>query len=131
MYKTGLQIIGVLLLLNTFLSCQSQKKNFQTLDVKEFASFIQDGNVQRVDVRTLAEFSEGHIPQAININVLDKSFSTMADSLLQKEKPVALYCRSGKRSQKAAQILSEKGYKVVELGNGFNAWQEAKEEIVR
>ena len=65
----------------------------------------------------------------ININVMDDSFASMADSLLQKNKPVALYCRSGKRSKKAAAILSEKGYKVVELGKGFNAWQAAGKEI--
>lgn len=69
------------------------------------------------------------ILQTININVMDDSFASMADSLLQKSKPVALYCRSGKRSKKAAAILSEKGYKVVELGKGFNAWQAAGKEI--
>ena len=55
--------------------------------------------------------------------------SALADSTLQKDKPVALYCRSGKRSKKAAAILSEKGYKVYELDKGFNAWQEAGEKV--
>lgn len=32
-------------------------------------------------------------------------------------------------SKKAAAILSEKGFKVVELGKGFNAWQAAGKEI--
>ena len=84
---------------------------------------------ERLDVRTMAEYSEGHIPGTININVLDDSFAVMADSTLQKDKPVALYCRSGKRSKKAAAILSEKGYKVYELDKGFNAWQEAGEKV--
>lgn len=99
------------------------------MPVKEFASLIQDESVQRLDVRTMAEYSEGHIPGTININVLDDSFAAMADSTLQKDKPVALYCRSGKRSKKAAVILSEKGYKVYELDKGFNAWQEAGEKV--
>lgn len=42
---------------------------------------------------------------------------------------MAVYCRSGKRSKKAAAILSEKGYKVFELDKGFNSWQEAGKEI--
>ena len=67
--------------------------------------------------------------ETININVLDDSFAVMADSTLQKDKSVALYCRSGKRSKKAAAILSEKGYKVYELDKGFNAWQAAGKEI--
>lgn len=98
------------------------------MPVEEFASFIQDKEVQRLDVRTLIEYSEGHIPGSININVLDNSFAAMADSTLQKDKPVALYCRSGKRSQKAAAILSQKGYTIYELDKGFNGWLEAGKE---
>ena len=72
-----------------------------TLPVDEFSALIDDQQVQRLDVRTLGEFSEGHIPGALNINVLDEAFAAMADSVLQKTEPVALYCRSGKRSKKA------------------------------
>ena len=60
---------------------------------------------------------------------MDDSFAAMADSLLQKDKPVAVYCRSGKRSKRAAAILSAKGYKVFDLDKGFNSWQEAGKEI--
>ena len=99
------------------------------MNVAEFDSLIQNEDIQRLDVRTLAEYSEGHITKTININVMDDSFASMADSLLQKDKPVAVYCRSGNRSKKAAAILSEKGYKVFELDKGFNSWQEAGKEI--
>ena len=95
------------------------------MPVDEFATLISNPEIQRLDVRTLAEYSEGHIPGSVNINVLDKEFEAIADSTLQKDKPVAVYCRSGKRSKKAAAILSEKGYKVYDLDKGFNAWQEA------
>lgn len=119
--------MGVCMFLTSLFSCQ-QKGDFKSLSVKDFATCILDENVQRLDVRTVAEYSEGHIPGAININVLDESFATMADSTLQKDKPVALYCRSGKRSKKAAAILSNKGYKVFDLDKGFNAWEEAGEK---
>lgn len=79
-------------------------------------------------VRTVAEYSEEHIPGSININVLDEQFAAIADSTLQKDKPIALYCRSGKRSKKAAAILSRKGYKVYELDKGFIGWKEAGKE---
>ncbi len=81
-----------------------------------------------MDVRTVVEYSEAHIPGSININVLDKNFETVTDSVLQKDKPVALYCRSGKRSKKAASILSEKGYTVYDLNDGFIGWQTAGKE---
>lgn len=99
------------------------------MDVEKFDSLIQDEAIQRLDVRTMAEYSEGHIAKTININVLDDSFADMADSLLEKDRPVAVYCRSGKRSKKAAKILSGKGYKVFELDKGFESWKEAGKEV--
>ena len=129
MSKMNSMLMGICFLLSSLFSCQQSKGDFKTVPVKELASLIEDASVQRLDVRTMAEYSEGHIPGTININVLDDSFAVMADSTLQKDKPVALYCRSGKRSKKAAAILSEKGYKVYELDKGFNAWQEAGEKV--
>ena len=122
-------LMGIWFLLSSLFSCQQSKGDFKTVPVKEFASLIQDESVQRLDVRTMAEYSEGHIPGTININVLDDSFAAMADSTLQKDKPVALYCRSGKRSKKAAAILSEKGYVVYDLDKGFEEWKKAGKEI--
>lgn len=129
MLKANQLVVGILLFLSSLFSCQQQREDFKSMNVDEFDACIQDENVQRLDVRTLAEYSEGHIAKTININVLDDSFATMADSLLQKDKPVALYCRSGKRSRKAAKILSKKGYKVFDLYKGFNAWQDAGKNI--
>ncbi len=115
---------SICLFFSALFSCQQKAGNFKSVPVDEFATLISNPEIQRLDVRTLAEYSEGHIPGSVNINVLDKEFESIADSTLQKDKPVAVYCRSGKRSKKAAAILSEKGYKVYDLDKGFNAWQE-------
>ena len=69
------------------IACGSSSKNdFPNLSPDEFERLIQDENVQRVDVRTVAEYSEGHIPGSININVLDEqllmSFWTRMNLLL-------------------------------------------------
>lgn len=120
---------GICLLLFSLFSCQQKGEAFKSLSVDEFARLIAQPEMQLVDVRTVAEYSEAHIPGSININVLDETFEAVADSMLQAEKPVALYCRSGKRSKKAAAILSKKGYTVYELDKGFNGWQEAEKEM--
>lgn len=117
------------LFFSSVVACQSKGGDFQSLSVDDFADVINDPNVQRLDVRTVAEYTDGHIPGSINLNVLDDNFAAMSDSVLQKERPVALYCRSGKRSKKAAGILSKKGYKVYDLDKGFMAWQAANKEI--
>lgn len=120
---------GICLFFSALFSCQQKGSDFKTIPAEEFDLLIADPEVQRLDVRTIAEYSEGHIPGSININVLDESFAGVADSLLLKDKPVALYCRSGKRSKKAASILSKKGYKVYDLDKGFNGWQQAGKEV--
>lgn len=120
-------IAGICLFFSSLFSCQ-QKGDFKSISVEEFSALIANPEVQRLDVRTIAEYSEDHIPGSININVLDKSFAEIADSTLQKDKPVALYCRSGKRSKKAAAILSEKGYKVFDLNEGIEGWKKAGKE---
>lgn len=120
---------GICLFFSTLFSCQQKGGDFKTVPADEFATVIADPEVQRLDVRTVAEYSEGHIPGSMNINVLDKEFEAVADSTLQKDKPVAVYCRSGKRSKKAAAILSGKGYKVYDLDKGFVGWEEAGKEV--
>ncbi len=119
---------GICLMFSTLFSCQHRGGDFESVPVEKFAALIADPEMQRLDVRTVAEYSEGHIPGSININVLDKEFASVSDSILQKDKPVAVYCRSGKRSKKAAAILSEKGFKVYDLDKGFIGWQEAGKE---
>lgn len=99
---------GLCLVFTTLFSCQQKEGQFKSVSVDDFSTLIANPEVQLLDVRTVAEYSEGHVPHSININVLDESFETMTDSTLQKDKPVAVYCRSGKRSKKAAAILSKK-----------------------
>ena len=73
MSKMNSMLMGICFLLSSLFSCQQSKRDFKTVPVKEFASLIEDASVQRLDVRTMAEYSEGHIPGTININVLDDS----------------------------------------------------------
>ncbi len=126
--KINSLIAGICLFFSSLFSCQ-QKGDFKSVSVEDFSTLIANPEIQRLDVRTVAEYSESHIPKSININVLDKTFAEIADSTLQKDKPVALYCRSGKRSKKAAAILSEKGYVVYDLDKGFEEWKKAGKEI--
>lgn len=104
--------------------CNAQSAKFATVDVEEFAKVISDTTVVRLDVRTPLEYAEGHIDDAINIDVLSDSFADKA-ARLPKNRTIALYCRSGNRSKKAAAILADKGYKVIELATGYNGWQKA------
>jgi len=68
-------------------------------------------------------FKAGHIERAILIDVTKKDFPAKADSLLDKSRPVAVYCRSGRRSRRAAEMLVEKGYTAHNLNEGYHEWR--------
>ena len=113
------------------LGCTAQQQNFESLNVEAFEKAISDTSVVRLDVRSIDEYASGHIAKAINIDVMKDDFTTKATSLLPKDKTIALYCRSGRRSKRAAGILAENGYKVIELNSGISGWINAQKEIVR
>lgn len=107
-----------------------QKEEYKNLTSAQFEELIKDSSVQLVDVRTLAEHMEGHIPGSLNINVKDENFSSCVDDLLDKNRrEVAVYCRSGRRSRTAADILVKKGFKVYNLDKGILNWMEEGREI--
>ncbi len=119
------------IILAGLLSCQSSKPGFRSVSVDEFQHLIADSSVIRLDVRTTKEFDEGHIPNAVNIDVLQPDFLQKALSSLPCKRTIAVNCRSGKRSKKAAELLAKKGYKVVELDTGFNGWLEEGKEVTK
>lgn len=103
---------------------QSTSNGFESLPYADFATFASDtAHYQILDVRRPDEFSLGHIPHAVNINVLDSSFERLCQSLLSSGKGVAVYCRSGRRSKVAAEKLVRMGFAVKELDGGFLSWE--------
>ena len=116
----------------SFIGLFGQANKFKTVDVAEFAKAVADTSYVVLDVRTPAEYAEGHIPGThFNIDVLEDSYTEIALKTLPKEKPVALYCRSGNRSKNAARILAENGYQVLELGTGFRGWVSAGKDTTK
>jgi len=74
-----------------------------------------------VDVREPWEFQQGHVPGAMLIPL--GQLSTRVTEL-NPEKPVAVICASGNRSQSAAALLGQKGFKTVyNVSGGTGAWK--------
>ena len=106
------------------------QQNFDNMDVKEFAELIADSNVVVLDVRKADEFVEGHIMGAILIDQFQSDFVELAQAKLPKDKTIAIYCRSGRRSANAAAKLADIGYKCVNLKGGILAWKEANMPVI-
>jgi rhodanese-related sulfurtransferase len=80
---------------------------------------LLDSGARLVDVRTKGEYESGHVEGAVNIPV-----SALAERLAElepKTEGVVVYCRSGHRSAKAADILRKAGFtQVFDLGSVKN-----------
>lgn len=103
-------------------------RQFKLRDPEIFALVITDPNVIRLDVRRADEYAEGHVPGAINMDVESPDFEEQIKTL-EKDRPVAVYCRSGRRSKDATEKLLKAGYTGYDLDGGFLAWEEAGKPV--
>ena len=105
------------------------QRHYEDVDVNAFSALASSPDVVVLDVRTAEEFKEGHIDGAINIDVKQGDFAEQAIVTLPKEKTIAVYCRSGRRSANAADMLTTEGYRAVNLKGGILAWKEAGKPV--
>jgi len=89
----------------------------------------EDSSALYVDVRSIPEFIAGHPAGAINIPLMHKGpmgmqpnpeFDAVAVGVLPKDKKLLIGCMVGGRSQKACEILAQKGYTL--LHNVYGGW---------
>ena len=74
-----------------------------------------------LDVRTQEEYDQGHIPGAILIP--DTEVESKAEEVLtDKNQLILVYCRSGRRSKLASEILVELGYTNIKEFGGIIDW---------
>jgi phage shock protein E len=73
-----------------------------------------------VDNRTPQEFAQGHLKNAINIP-FDIAVTQFKQLSIRRDQEIVLYCRSGNRSNKAFQSLTQAGYTKLHNGGGYQA----------
>ena len=84
-----------------------------------------------IDVRTPAEFAEGHLDGAINLDLEGGAFEQQL-STLSKDGTYSIYCRSGRRSAVAVEMMKEAGFiYVIDLGGLEDAQTATGLEIVK
>lgn len=77
-----------------------------------------------IDVRTAAEYAQGHVVGAINIDVESGTFGDQIAEL-EKGEPYLVYCRSGRRSAIAAEQMAEAGFTDIADAGGLADLAEA------
>lgn len=94
------------------------------LSAREFVQKITETeDAQVVDVRTQREFRNGHLENALNLDISGSQFRSQI-SALDKKRPVFVYCLSGVRSATAASTMRKMGYeRVYEMPGGMVEWR--------
>ncbi|MCV2880828.1 rhodanese-like domain-containing protein [Actibacterium sp. XHP0104] len=101
------------------------------LDAAEAVQKVAAGEMTLIDVRDAAELrATGHAAGALHIPlpVLQMKVDPRSPEHLPEltlDRPIALYCASGGRSQMAAQMMMQMGYEQVYNIGGLHHWQVA------
>jgi rhodanese-related sulfurtransferase len=89
--------------------------------VEEVLNMAKNDEMTLIDVREPYEYAAGYIEHAINVPLGEIESGAYAQQ--DKDKPIYVYCRSGRRSAIAKEVLDAQGFKqVVDLG-GITDWQ--------
>lgn len=114
-------------------SASNSHKNvvIENVSAQKFKELMDSEDGIILDVRTPGETARGAIKGASFINVYDKQFAQKVN-MMQKDKPIYLYCLSGSRSVHAAKVLaSSKFKKVYNLTGGLNSWRRAGYKLTK
>ncbi len=128
---TTLLLLALVALTLPLAGCTSSSAGWVRLDVDEFAADIDEEVGFLLDVRTTAEWEQdGYIDGATLVPHTE--LESRAEELpADKDEPILVYCRSGNRSQQAAQTLLDLGYTDVrELKSGITGWVDSGRPVV-
>jgi rhodanese-related sulfurtransferase len=90
-----------------------------------------DPSLVVLDVRTPAEFAAGHVPGARNVSH-DQLAAKLAELEPLRDKDVVLYCRSGRRTLLAEDVLRKAGFtKLLHLDGDYLAWEAQRRPVER
>ncbi|MDZ5471271.1 sulfurtransferase TusA family protein [Bacillus sp. 31A1R] len=96
-----------------------EKKHPHVIQNSELEGKLQSDKLVILDVRESAEYAFGHIPNAVSIP-LGELEERMGE--LSQDTEVYVVCRTGNRSDLAAQKLAEKGFKAFNVVPGMSQW---------
>lgn len=108
----------------TACSAKATGPNVDVVSPEKFQTLLRDDpNGYLLDVRQPDEYASGHLKGAHLLNWLDPDSFKKDASDIDKANTIYVYCRSGKRSNEAANYLAGHGYKVIDMDGGILAWE--------
>ena len=114
-----IQLVSLLLILTTPWAYADYKGELNQTQAQEQ---IASGVITAIDVRSAEEYKAGHVPGALNVphNQIEDHLDQISHL---KDKPVLLYCRSGRRASMAEATLTELGFtQLYHLEGDMQGW---------
>ena len=100
------------------------------IDPERAADLVGNGKVTVIDIRTPAEFSQGHLAGATNINFMARDFADRV-SLLDPGKTYLLHCATGRRSTRSLAVFKKLNFKsVFHMDGGIKAWKSEGQPVL-
>ncbi len=125
------KLIGIIVLLfcmlltacgnNSIITDKGEKHMYLQITAEEAKKIMDSEEIVILDVRQQDEYDSGHIPNAILIpytEIEGKAQKILPDKNVQ----ILVYCRSGRRSKIAAEILAKLGYTNIKEFGGILYW---------
>lgn len=128
----GVSLVVIIAIVISFVVMREKEPRLKTISrymnitVEDARAMIMNNEVSLIiDVRTREEYVQGHIPGAINIPLHELEVR-ISELEVYKNKTILVYCRSGRRSAVASEILVRNGFtKVYNMLGGIISWIEA------
>jgi rhodanese-related sulfurtransferase len=91
-------------------------------DALEARLALAPADMTVLDVRTAEEFAAGHVPGARNIPVAELE-TRIAELAAARDRDLVVYCRTGRRSLTALEILKANGFqRLLHLEGDMQGW---------
>ena len=108
----------------------AHKKEFEEIEPKEVFTILEkhrdDPDFVVMDVRTPEEYDEGHIENAYLLNFKSGSFEDELENM-DKNKRYYVYCRTGRKSRKAVELMEKRGYSEAHsVIGGIDKWKRSR-----
>ena len=103
-------------------------KPVKQIDIEQFDKLRQEKGHVVLDVRTAQEYTQGHVPGAVNVDISDPQFKEKVEAL-DKSKTYLVHCAKGVRSARAAKIMSPMGFDLLDYHGGFDEWKKSGKPV--
>lgn len=108
---------------------EQQQEEYENIDSDEMVKKMEKEPGILLDVRTPEETREGMIEGAMTMDYYEDDFQDRVTEL-DRDKPVYVYCASGKRSGETAEMLKDAGFsEVYNLEGGIIEWEESGKPV--